>query len=85
MPKSKRKNRSTSKTGFFGVDKHNNTQRTGNYRARIKIDGKKKYIGSSYATAKQAAKAYDKEMIRLRRPVTKLNFPEKTPSGYTPI
>ena len=33
----------------------------------------------------QAAKAYDKEAIKLRRPFSKLNYPKKTPVGYTPI
>ena len=47
------------------------------------INGKLK-IGL-YDTAKQAAKAYDKEAIKLRKPFSKLNFPEKAPVGYTPI
>ena len=33
----------------------------------------------------QAAKAYDKEAIKLRVPFSKLNYPKKTPVGYTPI
>ena len=81
MPKSKRKKRSNSKTGYFGVVKQLNG---GKYQAYIQIDGKKKYLGSSYKTAKQAAQAHDKEAIKLRRPFSKLNFPEKTPDGYTP-
>ena len=82
MPKSKRKKRSYSKSGFFGAYKNT----TGNkYTASIKISGKYKYLGSSYDTAKQAAKAYDKEAIKLRRPVSSLNFPKKVPVGYTPI
>ena len=44
-----------------------------------------KNLGSSHVTAKQAAKAYDKEAIKLRRPFSKLNYPEKAPVGYTPI
>ena len=55
------------------------------YEAVIKIDGKYKNLGSSYDTAKQAAKAYDAEAIKLRRPLFKLNFPKKAPVGYTPI
>ena len=82
MPKSTRKRRSKSKTGYFGVVKQLNG---GKYQAYISIGkGKKKYIGSSYKTAKQAAQAHDKEAIKLRRPFSKLNFPEKTPDGYTP-
>jgi len=81
MPKSKRTRRSKSKSGLFGVIK----TLCGKYRAFISIDGKTKYLGSSYDTAKQAAKAYDKEAIKLRRPFSKLNYPKKAPVGYTPI
>ena len=81
MPKSKRKKRSKrSKSGYIGVRK----KLSGKYEATIGIDGKDKYLGS-YDTAKQAAKAYDKEAIRLRRPFSKLNYPKKAPVGYTPI
>ena len=82
MPKSKRrKRRSKSKSGYIGVLK----LPSGSYRASIKIDGKFKSLGSSFDTAKQAAKAYDKEAIKLRRPLSKLNYPEKAPVGYTSI
>jgi hypothetical protein len=82
MPKSKlKRRRSKSKSGYFGVAK----KPSGRYRAQIKIDGKYKYLGSSHDTAKQAAKAYDKEAIKLRRPFAKLNYPKKAPVGYTPI
>jgi len=37
-----------------------------------------------YDTAKQAAKAYDAAAIERGRPLSKLNFPKKVPSGYTP-
>jgi len=80
MPKSKRGKRSKSKSGWIGVSK-----RSGKYRAEIRINGKTTSIGSSYATAIQAAKAHDKKAIKLRRPLSKLNFPKKTPVGYTPI
>ena len=50
----------------------------------VKINGKHKYLGT-YDTAKQAAKAFDKEAIKLRRPISKLNYPKKAPVGYTPI
>ena len=82
MPKSKNKNRSKSKSGYFGVKKITNGDK---YEATIKIDGKYKNLGSSYDTAKQAAKAYDKEAIRLRKPLSSLNFPERAPVGYKPI
>ena len=81
MPKSKSKRRSKSKTGFFGVRK----KLSGKYEATVWIDGKIKNLGSSYDTAKQAAKAHDKEAIQLRKPFSTLNFPKKAPVGYTPI
>jgi phosphotransferase system IIB component len=80
MPKSKRnKKRSRGKSGYVGVFK----LPSGKYRASIRIDGKIKNLGS-YDTGKQAAKAYDKEAIKLRRPFSKLNYPKKAPVGYTP-
>ena len=81
MPKSKCNRRSKSKSGFIGVIKNN---RGDKFQAKIWIDGKNKSIGS-YETAKQAAKAYDKKAIKLRKPLSKLNFPKKAPVGYTPI
>jgi len=82
MPKSKRGQRSKrSKSGYFGVVKLPYER----YRAKIWIDGKHKNLGSSYKTANQAAKAYDKEAIKLRVPLSKLNYPKKAPVGYTPI
>ena len=82
MPKSKqKKRRSESKSGFIGVRKRT----SGRYQAEISIgNGKQKSLGS-YDTAKQAAKAYDKEAIKLRKPFSKLNYPKKAPAGYTPI
>ena len=80
MPKIKGRRRSNrSKSGFFGVYKES----SGKYRMSIMANGKVK-IGL-YDTAKQAAKAYDKEAIKLRRPFSKLNYPKKAPVGYTPI
>ena len=79
MPKSIRKKRS-NKTGFLGVYKKREK-----YSAQITIDGKRITLGSSYDTAKQAAKAYDNEAIRLRKPFSKLNYPKRAPVGYTPI
>ena len=81
MPKSKREKRSKSKSGYVGVRK----KLSGKYEATVWIDGKIKNLGSSYDTAKQAAKAHDKEAIKLRKPFSTLNFPKKAPVGYTPI
>ena len=71
-----------SKSGFIGVQA-NPRQKKGTrlYQALILINRKKKYIGSFY-TAEEAAKAYDDEAIKLRRPVSSLNYP--APVGYTP-
>ena len=81
MPKSKgKRQRSKSKSGFIGVVK----MPSGKHQAKITIGDKIKYLGS-YDTAKQAAKAYDKEAIRLRRPFSKLNYPKQAPVGYTPV
>ena len=77
MPKSKRKRRSNSASGFFGV-----YLRGKRYYAQIRV-GTIKKLGT-YDTAKQAAKAYDAAAIELGRPLSKLNFPKKVPPGYTP-
>ena len=79
MPKSKRNRRSKSKSGHIGVVINGKK-----YAAKINSGGKIKYLGS-YVTAKQAAKAFDQEAIKLRRPLSKLNYPKKAPVGYTPI
>jgi hypothetical protein len=79
MPKSKRKRRSNSASGYIGVT----LTKSKRYQAKIKVDGKLENIGT-YGTAKQAAKAYDAAAIELGRPLSKLNFPKKVPPGYTP-
>ena len=81
MPKRSHNRRSKSKSGYFGVYYKISS---GKYQAMIRFDGKTKTMGSSYDTAKQAAKAYDNEAIKLRRPLSKLNYPKKAPVGYTP-
>ena len=86
MPKSKRKR--PGKTGFIGV-----TVSRKKFSVRIWIGstahrggpGKWKNLGSSHVTAEQAARVYDKEAIKLRRPFSKLNYPKEAPVGYTPI
>ena len=79
MPKSKRKWRSNSASGYIGVY----LTKSKRYCAQIYINGKKQYL-DTYDTAKQAAKAYDAAAIELGRPFSKLNFPKKVPPGYTP-
>ena len=81
MPKSKRRKRSKNKSGYIGVTKAS----SGKYEAYVHhLNGKYKHIGS-YDTAKQAAKAYDREAIKIRKPLSSLNYPKKAPVGYTPI
>ena len=70
------------KSAYIGASKNTKGNK---YAARIRIDGKVKGLGSSYATAKQAGEAYDKKAIKLGKPLSKLNFPKKAPVGYTPI
>ena len=79
MPKSKRKRRSTSASGYIGVAVSGKR-----YQAYIYYGQKKDNIGTTYDTAKQAAKAYDAAAIELGRALSKLNFPKKVPPGYTP-
>ena len=81
MPKRKRKKRrSKNKSGFIGVE----MVPSGRFSTKISINRKNKYLGT-YDTAKRAAKAYDKEAIKLRRPISKLNFPKEAHVGYTPV
>ena len=79
MPKRKYTRR---KSGFHGVYVRPKNKKT--FQVQIKVDGKQKNLGS-YVTAEQAAKVFDKEAMKLRRPLYKLNFPEKAPFDYTPI
>ncbi len=83
MPKRKRKARSTSASGYFGVTLQVTLSGKRRYQAKIKNNGKLEYIGT-YNTAKQAAKAYDAAAIELGRSLSKLNLPKKVPPGYIP-
>ena len=69
MPKSKRKRRSNSASGYFGV-----SLRGKRYIAQIKNNGKLKGLGT-YDTAKQAAIAYDHAVHKHRLLTSQLNFP----------
>jgi len=86
MPKRKRLTTNTkqykNKSGYIGVRKNTNGSK---YTSLIKIKGKQKNLGSSYATAKEAAKAFDLEAEKLGRPRTSMNFPNETTVGYVPI
>ena len=76
------------KSGFHGVYVRPKNKKTFQVqiKIKIKIDGTRKLKNlGSYVTAEQAAKAFDKEAIKLRRPLYKLNYPEIAPIGYTPI
>ena len=80
MPKRKRKRKEEdgSKEGvkYKGVGK--NWKR---FQAQIRIDGKKKGLGT-FDTPKEAAEAYDLAAIEAGRPTSKLNFPDQAPTGY---
>ena len=56
--------------GYRGVSKKGK-----NFRARIEIGGKQKYIGI-YDTAKEAAVAYDRAILKANLSTTLLNFPD---------
>ena len=77
MPK--RKRRSDNASGYFGVTLTPSKR----YCAQIRIDGKLQYL-DLYDTVEQAANAYDAAAIAAGKPFSKLNFPNKVPSGYTP-
>ena len=80
MPKRKRKEEEESKEGvkYKGV-----TKRGEKFHAQIRIDGKKKGLGT-FDTPKEAAEAYDLAAIEAGRPTSKLNFPDQAPKGYVP-
>jgi hypothetical protein len=60
-------------TGFNGVSKNGKK-----FVARIKIDGKDKYLGI-FTRARDAAMAYDKAIVKYHQPRTKFNFPDGMP------
>lgn len=61
-----------SKTGFRGVD---HVPSSPFYRAHIKIDGKKRYLGQ-FATAREAALAFDNAARSLHGDFARLNLPD---------
>ena len=63
----------TNKTGFNGVSKNGKK-----FRAEIRYDGKKKYLGT-FTKARDAAMAYDEAIVEFSgRSIDelKLNFPD---------
>jgi len=80
MSKRKPSQRSNNSSGYIGVAlKPNKRYRSIIYYAM----GKVKTIGT-FATAIQAAEAYDKAAVEAGKPLSKINFPDKVPPGYTP-
>ena len=68
-PKKKGRLASNNTTGYTGVYK-----RGTRFMAKIKIDGKERYLGT-YSTPKEAALAYDRAVVQHKLPSSKLNFP----------
>jgi hypothetical protein len=73
MSGKKRKLSSAYTTGYHGVRK-----RGKRFGARIRIDGKRRSLGT-YDTAKEAALAYDRAVIQHKLPSSKLNYPDGLP------
>lgn len=80
-----RRARRTNKTGYRGVQKHRNCER---YQAVIRIEGKKKYLGS-YDTPKEASIAYEieykkqlkKEMVKIL--IVTIGLPQSSKSTWS--
>lgn len=68
-----RKKLQANTSGFKGVFKTGN--RTKPWRARLNIEGKKIHVGV-YATAEEAAHAYDKKAKEMQGEFANPNFPE---------
>ena len=73
-PKKEKRAQKNNSTGYTGV-----TKEGPGFKARIRIDHKTIYIGT-YDTPKEAALAYDRAVIRRKRPSSRLNFPHGLPS-----
>jgi hypothetical protein len=67
--------RQVSQSGFIGVDHHH---KSSIFRARICDQGKRITLGT-YATAEEAAHAYDKAARELHGPNARVNFPVDKP------
>jgi hypothetical protein len=67
-----------NKSGFKGVDFTDDKKRAKAWRATISVDGHKRMLGR-YATAEEAARAYDAAARKHFGEFARLNFPEATP------
>ena len=65
-----RKKQKVSSTGFRGV----RVKASGRYKAQISINSKNTYLGT-FDTDTEAARAYDKAVLKHKLPTDKLNFP----------
>ena len=45
--------------------------------ANIRVDGKQNYLGT-FDAKEEAARAYDRAILKYNQPLTKLNFPPQT-------
>jgi hypothetical protein len=68
-PKKKRRLDSRNTSGYTGVFKNGRR-----FQAQLSVSHQKQYLGS-YATAKEAALAYDRAVVQHKLPSIKLNFP----------
>ena len=68
-PPKKRRLSSANTTGYTGVSKNGKK-----FMAQISFDRQTKYLGI-FATAKEAALAFDQAVVQHKRPSSKLNFP----------
>ena len=73
MSGKKRKLSSRNTTGYTGVSKKGEK-----FFARIRVDAKERSLGT-YATAKEAALAYDCAVVQHKLPSSKLNYPDGLP------
>ena len=69
----KGKKQKVSASGFRGVQERS----SGRYQARITVDGKLTGLGT-FDTANEAARVFDKAILKYNLLIVKLNFPPQT-------